>query len=68
MLKIVKHMGGLKAKQDILYGVIILTCWRIWKARNEKVFTSKDTNVAQIISDVKSLGYLWFRGRHKGGR
>ncbi|PWA35067.1 reverse transcriptase domain, Reverse transcriptase zinc-binding domain protein [Artemisia annua] len=67
VLQIVKHVGGSKAKQDIIYGVIILTCWRIWNARNEKVFTSKDTNVAQIISDVKSLGYLWFRGRHKGG-
>ncbi|KAI3775666.1 hypothetical protein L1987_45415 [Smallanthus sonchifolius] len=67
VLQIVKYAGGSKAKQDILYGVIILACWRIWKARNKKIFTSKGTKVIQIVSDVKSLGFLWFRSRYKGG-
>ncbi|KAI3712005.1 hypothetical protein L1987_70554 [Smallanthus sonchifolius] len=67
VLQIVKYAGGSKAKQDILYGVIILACWRIWKARNKKIFTNKGTNVTQIVSDVKSLGFLWFRSRYKGG-
>ncbi|XP_021975310.1 uncharacterized protein LOC110870437 [Helianthus annuus] len=54
-------------KKKIIYGIIIIVCWRIWKARNEKVFNRVDSNVVHIVSDVKSLGFIWFRSRHKEG-
>ncbi|KAJ0733709.1 putative reverse transcriptase zinc-binding domain-containing protein [Helianthus annuus] len=54
-------------KKEIIYGIIIIVCWRIWKARNEKVFNGVDSNIVHIVSDVKSLGFLWFRSRYKEG-
>ncbi|XP_035832890.1 uncharacterized protein LOC118481759 [Helianthus annuus] len=61
----VTQMNNSKTKKEIVYGVLILTAWRIWKARNEKAFASIDANVVHIMSDVKALGYLWYRSRFK---
>ncbi|XP_022019692.1 uncharacterized protein LOC110919741 [Helianthus annuus] len=65
--RIVESMGESDLKKEIIYGILIVICWRIWKARNEKVFASVIPNVVQLISDIKSLGYLWYRNRNKKG-
>ncbi|XP_021979514.1 uncharacterized protein LOC110875620 [Helianthus annuus] len=44
-------------KKKALQGVIIITCWRLWKARNEMIFSNKVPKVVDIVSDVKALGY-----------
>ncbi|KAK9058061.1 hypothetical protein SSX86_022901 [Deinandra increscens subsp. villosa] len=68
VLEIANHSGWSKAKKEPLQGLCILTCWRIWKARNEMVFRDTSRNVIEIVSDVKALGYLWYRsrGKHSG--
>ncbi|XP_022003005.1 uncharacterized protein LOC110900423 [Helianthus annuus] len=65
VLQAVDHSGLSKGKKEIVYGIFVLTCWRIWKARNEKVFNNISRNMAEIVSDVKSLGFLWFSCRSK---
>ncbi|MFS7914298.1 hypothetical protein Hanom_Chr02g00151761 [Helianthus anomalus] len=40
LLQVVNHLRILAKMKDIVYGIFVLTCWRIWKARNEKVFSS----------------------------
>lgn len=62
----IDHMRSSKTKKDIVYGVLILTVWRIWKARNDKAFANIETTVAHIVADIKGLGYLWYRSRCKG--
>ncbi|KAJ0567250.1 hypothetical protein HanIR_Chr06g0282671 [Helianthus annuus] len=47
----------------ILYGVILITCWQIWRSRNEAVFSSKEPSIARIVEDVKSLSLLWIKNR-----
>ncbi|XP_076930153.1 uncharacterized protein LOC143594820 [Bidens hawaiensis] len=60
VLQIINHMAESEKKKEVVYGIIVIACWRIWKARNEKVFNGADSNVVQIISDVKSMGYLCY--------
>ncbi|KAJ0797670.1 putative RNA-directed DNA polymerase [Helianthus annuus] len=55
-------------KKDLLLGIFILTCWRLWKARNEKVFKAAKVQICNIIADVKSLSFLWFNSRAKKDR
>ena len=62
----IDQMRSSKTKNDIVYGVFILTVWRIWKARNDKAFANIETTVAHIVADIKGLGYLWYRSRCKG--
>ncbi|XP_076917527.1 uncharacterized protein LOC143577631 [Bidens hawaiensis] len=47
-------------ENEVFHGVIIIACWRIWKARNDKVFEGKEVKVEDIIGDIKVLGFLWF--------
>ncbi|XP_076910900.1 uncharacterized protein LOC143568697 [Bidens hawaiensis] len=62
---IVDQSGSSNRKKELLHGILVLTCWRIWKARNEKVFTKNNTKITEIISDVKSMGFLWYKSRGK---
>ncbi|KAJ0470183.1 putative reverse transcriptase zinc-binding domain-containing protein [Helianthus annuus] len=54
-----------REKKELLYGIFMITCWRIWKARNEKVFKNTTRKSFEIVSDIKSLGYIWYRSRSK---
>ncbi|XP_022001887.1 uncharacterized protein LOC110899287 [Helianthus annuus] len=56
-----------REKKELLYGIFMITCWRIWKARDENVFKSTSRKSFEIVSDIKSLGYLWYRSRSKRG-
>ncbi|KAJ0586913.1 putative reverse transcriptase zinc-binding domain-containing protein [Helianthus annuus] len=42
-------------KKEVLHGVIIITCWCLWRARNDKVFSNKMPNVTDLVADIKGL-------------
>ncbi|XP_022028862.1 uncharacterized protein LOC110929969 [Helianthus annuus] len=67
ILQVIDYMSASDPKKEIVYGILVLTCWRVWKARNDKVFSDIDTDVVKIVSDIKSLRYLWHRSRSKKG-
>ncbi|XP_022004448.1 uncharacterized protein LOC110902012 [Helianthus annuus] len=46
--------------KEIVRGVIIASCWRLWKARNEFIFENKVLKVVEIVADIKALTYLWY--------
>lgn len=52
-------------KKDVLHGLVMITCWRIWKARNEKRFSAKRVSAVEIFEDIRILGFLWFKNRSK---
>ncbi|MFS8016822.1 putative reverse transcriptase zinc-binding domain-containing protein [Helianthus anomalus] len=54
-------------KKAAFHGVMVITCWRIWKARNDKIFREVDRSVVDIVADVKALSFLWFSSRYKKG-
>ncbi|XP_022003039.1 uncharacterized protein LOC110900460 [Helianthus annuus] len=53
---------GPKAK-DILKGIIMISWWCIWRARNERRFSDKHKSADSIVQDIKSLSYLWYSNR-----
>ncbi|XP_076914681.1 uncharacterized protein LOC143573769 [Bidens hawaiensis] len=52
-------------KKEVFQGIIVIACWRIWKARNELIYENKSVIVEEIIEDVKVLGFLWYCNRPK---
>ncbi|XP_076898219.1 uncharacterized protein LOC143551729 [Bidens hawaiensis] len=57
----IHNMYGLSTFQkDIVRGMAIACCWRIWKARSEQNFENKRCKVVEIIADVKALTFLWW--------
>ena len=67
LVNIFEQCGYSEIKKKVIQGVIIITSWRLRKARNERIFTNKVSKVADIVSEVKVLGFLWYKNRAKGG-
>lgn len=53
------------SEKDIIHGIIIIACWRIWKTRNERLYGGKEVKIGEIIGDIKSLWLLWFKNWSK---
>ncbi|XP_022030867.1 uncharacterized protein LOC110931800 [Helianthus annuus] len=49
-------------RKEVFRGIVIITYWRIWKARNERIFEDKEVNAMDIVADIKAMGR---RPRHK---
>ncbi|XP_076911852.1 uncharacterized protein LOC143569957 [Bidens hawaiensis] len=44
--------------KEAFHRIIIIVCWSIWIARNDKVFEGSEVKVEDIIGGIKSLGFL----------
>ncbi|KAJ0603774.1 putative reverse transcriptase zinc-binding domain-containing protein [Helianthus annuus] len=44
-------------------GIVMITCWAIWRARNAKVFQAKEPKVTEVVYSIKSWSYLWLKNR-----
>ncbi|KAJ0883730.1 hypothetical protein HanPSC8_Chr10g0425061 [Helianthus annuus] len=62
----VHNQVGLAGRaRDVFCGIVRVACWCIWRARNNLRFENKQVKVADIISEIKSLGFLWICNRSK---
>ncbi|MFS7909622.1 putative RNA-directed DNA polymerase [Helianthus anomalus] len=59
---------GLKGDKKVAFqGIIFISLWCIWKARNDRIFSEKNINVVEVVAEIKVLSFLWFRCRCKNG-
>ncbi|XP_076888203.1 uncharacterized protein LOC143538559 [Bidens hawaiensis] len=61
LLNIAKTSGLEAEKKDMTHKTIIISCWSIWNARNGKIFKGKEEKLKEIIGEIKSLGFLWYK-------
>ncbi|KAK1436726.1 hypothetical protein QVD17_02508 [Tagetes erecta] len=50
-------------KKKAIHGILMTTCWCIWKARNAAIFNNEPIRIAAIMESIKSLGFLWIKNR-----
>ncbi|KAJ0547568.1 hypothetical protein HanRHA438_Chr08g0358371 [Helianthus annuus] len=65
LLEVHKGCGGDKKAKEIVTGLVIVTCWCIWKFRNTKIFFNGRGNSDEIYGDVRTLDFLWLKCRSK---
>ncbi|KAI3744198.1 hypothetical protein L1987_57274 [Smallanthus sonchifolius] len=65
---VIDHLGYSSVKKDIILGIMMIACWRIWKMRNEKIFKAANVIINLVLSDIKSLSFLWLNSRGKLAR
>ncbi|XP_076925730.1 uncharacterized protein LOC143588664 [Bidens hawaiensis] len=54
--------GAINGKmRDIIYTIILATCWCLWKARNAKVFRSETLGADKILDNVKVSSFAWIK-------
>ncbi|KAJ0806046.1 putative reverse transcriptase zinc-binding domain-containing protein [Helianthus annuus] len=54
------------AEKDALHGIMFTACWCLWLMRNKAIFSAAAIKVENIFSEVRSMGYLWYKNRVKG--
>ncbi|XP_021986872.1 uncharacterized protein LOC110883418 [Helianthus annuus] len=59
------HIGLLELVKEVFHDIIIIGCWSRWKARNELKFNNKMVQIKDIISKIKSVGFLWLNSISK---
>ncbi|PWA40262.1 RNA-directed DNA polymerase, eukaryota [Artemisia annua] len=65
LLDLHNFVGLSGKKKEIFYGLMIIVCWCIWRARNSFKFQNKKARMEGIIGEVKVLGFLWAKSRAK---
>ncbi|XP_076939093.1 uncharacterized protein LOC143607586 [Bidens hawaiensis] len=65
LLEVYNHVGLKNKEKEAFKGIVIIACWRIWRAQNALIFEGKKTNIGDIICDIRSLSFLWFKLRSK---
>ncbi|KAJ0468848.1 hypothetical protein HanIR_Chr14g0701311 [Helianthus annuus] len=48
-----------KKTKKIIHGLIIITCWCVWKRRNEMVFQNIKHSPQDVLGEVKSRSIVW---------
>ncbi|KAJ0455678.1 putative reverse transcriptase zinc-binding domain-containing protein [Helianthus annuus] len=62
------NLVGFKGiKKVAFHGVMYVAVWSIWRARNQCIFSDKKLKVMEVIAEIKSLSFLWFRSRYNKG-
>ncbi|XP_021995848.1 uncharacterized protein LOC110893033 [Helianthus annuus] len=64
ILEIHKLIKSDKKAEKIIYGLVIITCWCIWKSRNHTVFNQMKCSPVDIIGEIKSRGFAWVKNRN----
>ncbi|MFS8022342.1 putative reverse transcriptase zinc-binding domain-containing protein [Helianthus anomalus] len=61
------HKGGhISVKERaVIQGIIYISCWSIWASRNRVIFSNSEFKVDKVFSDIKSLGFLWYKHRSR---
>ncbi|XP_022007358.1 uncharacterized protein LOC110906553 [Helianthus annuus] len=58
--------GGKWAKK-VIRGIMMVTCWAIWKSRNDKIFRGSSPRVIDVVAMVKACSFLWLKNRSNFG-
>ncbi|KAF5817459.1 putative TIR domain, reverse transcriptase zinc-binding domain-containing protein [Helianthus annuus] len=65
LLGIHKSIPVSAKKKEAVYGIVIVACWSLWRARNNLVFSNSPVRIDRILSEIKVLSFLWFSNRSK---
>ncbi|KAJ0933723.1 putative reverse transcriptase zinc-binding domain-containing protein [Helianthus annuus] len=52
-------------RKSVVHGIIYVSCWCLWVARNRVIFSEAEFKVDNVFSEVKSLGFLWYKHRSR---
>ncbi|KAI3761910.1 hypothetical protein L1987_52333 [Smallanthus sonchifolius] len=65
LLLLPDSVRGPKWAKKIIRGIIMTSCWAVWRARNDKAFEGVIPKVNEVFATIKSLSFLWLRSRSK---
>ncbi|XP_021991601.1 uncharacterized protein LOC110888381 [Helianthus annuus] len=58
-------LGLQEPEKSYFHGIMYIGIWSLWRARNKSTFQNRRMQVEEVISEVKTLGFLWLKNRLK---
>jgi hypothetical protein len=68
LLEFVNGWGSSSKRRVMLTAICYGALWRLWLARNERVFQNRCFSASGIMEDIISLVFMWFKHRGKLGK
>ncbi|KAJ0493887.1 hypothetical protein HanIR_Chr12g0591161 [Helianthus annuus] len=65
LIEIHRSITEVKSKKKIVQAIILISCWSIWKMRNEVTFSQKMVSLSRLLAEIKLLSSLWVKKRMK---
>ena len=65
LLMLYKNVHGGKWRKKIIRGIVMITTWVLWNARNAKIFQDKNMKVVEVVAEIKSRAFIWLKNRSK---
>ncbi|XP_021996043.1 uncharacterized protein LOC110893235 [Helianthus annuus] len=63
LLEVFYNSPGSKVWKRLAHMVAVDTVWRIWNARNRKVFEGDGISVRKIVDSIKEESFIWVSNR-----
>ncbi|KAJ0923638.1 putative RNA-directed DNA polymerase [Helianthus annuus] len=65
LFRVHKNLSGPPKMKKLVQAIIIISCWNIWKLRNNVIFSGNRVDVSRLLAEIKSTSFLWVRNRAK---
>ncbi|KAJ0628056.1 putative RNA-directed DNA polymerase [Helianthus annuus] len=52
-------------KRKIIHAIALETIWKLWKARNDKIFKDKPGEIRNVVEDIKEESYQYVKERSR---
>ncbi|KAJ0508329.1 hypothetical protein HanIR_Chr11g0515981 [Helianthus annuus] len=59
------YTSGTKKKKKVIYAIVLVVIWCIWKIGNNVVFNQVNPEITKVVEEAKSLSFLWVKNRSK---
>ncbi|KAJ0521343.1 hypothetical protein HanRHA438_Chr10g0447851 [Helianthus annuus] len=58
-----KNVRGTEKWRKLVYAIIQVSMWVIWRSRNDLIFRGKQVYLERMTTEIKHLSFLWVGNR-----
>ncbi|MFS7999230.1 hypothetical protein Hanom_Chr12g01163601 [Helianthus anomalus] len=65
LLRVHENITGTATIKKLAQAIVLISCWSLWKSRNDLIFTGTRVDISRLLAEIKSTSFLWVKHRAK---